>query len=35
VIVKGGKIKIEITKDDLYMIGPAMKVFDGIINIKI
>jgi len=35
VIVKGGKIKIEITKDDLYMIGPAMKVFDGVINIKI
>jgi len=34
VIVKGGKIKIEITKDNLYMIGPAMKVFDGVINIK-
>ena len=35
VIVRGGKIKIEITKDNLYMIGPAMKVFDGVINTKI
>lgn len=35
VIVKGGKIKIEITKDNLYMIGPAIKVFDGTINTRI
>jgi len=35
VIVKGGKIKIEITETDLYMTGPAMRVFDGVINIKI
>jgi len=35
VIVKGGKIEIEITENDLYMTGPAMKVFEGIINIKI
>jgi len=37
VMVKGGKIEIEIeiTENDLYMTGPAMRVFDGIINIKI
>ena len=29
---KGGKIEIEITKADLYMTGPAIKVFDGIIK---
>lgn len=33
--VKGGKIEIEITEDALYMTGPAMKVFEGVINIKI
>lgn len=35
VIVRGGKIEIEITKNDLYMSGPAMKVFGGVINTKI
>jgi len=33
--VKGGKIEIEITEDALYMSGPALKVFEGVINIKI
>jgi len=33
--VKGGKIEIEITEDALYMTGPALKVFEGVINIKI
>lgn len=35
VMVKGGKIEIEITEDALYMTGPALKVFEGVINIKI
>jgi len=35
VITKGGKIEIEITKDSLYMVGPATKVFDGTINLKV
>jgi len=33
--VKGGKIEIEITEGALYMSGPALKVFEGVINIKI
>jgi len=35
VMVKGGKIEIEITEDALYMTGPALKVFEGVINIEI
>lgn len=35
VMVKGGKIEIEITEDALYMTGPALKVFEGVLNIKI
>lgn len=33
VIVRGGKIEIEITEDNLYMIGLATKVFDGVVSI--
>jgi diaminopimelate epimerase len=33
--VKGGKIEIEITEGALYMTGLALKVFEGVINIKI
>jgi diaminopimelate epimerase len=33
VVTHGGKIEIEVTENDLYMTGPAVRIFDGVIDL--
>lgn len=34
VITRGGKIEIEVTENGLYMTGPAVRAFDGVIELS-
>jgi len=34
VITRGGKLEMEVTENDLYMTGPAVRTFDGVIDLS-